>query len=96
MPDGTEIDAITGAKVIDPDSVIQMANGAWLDTKNNILTTADGTQYDTVTGLKLSDLKALEHAADTTDSSDTSTSDATATDTSDTGSADPTDPTTTG
>lgn len=65
MSDGTTIDAITGAKVIDPEFVIQMANGSWLDTKNNILTTADGIQYDTVTGLKLSDLKALEDAEET-------------------------------
>jgi len=30
-----------------------MANGAYLDTKNNILTMADGTKIDTVTGLKI-------------------------------------------
>jgi hypothetical protein len=30
-----------------------MANGAYLDTKNNILTMADGTKVDTVTGLKI-------------------------------------------
>lgn len=65
LSDGSQIDAITGAKVIDPEFVIQMANGAWLDTKNNILTTADGTQYDTVTGLKLSDLAALEDSETT-------------------------------
>ena len=29
-----------------------MANGAYLDTKNNILTMADGTKIDTVTGLQ--------------------------------------------
>jgi hypothetical protein len=34
--------------------MIQMANGAYLDTKDNILTLSDGTQIDTVTGLKLS------------------------------------------
>ena len=28
-----------------------MANGAYLDTKNNILTMPDGTRIDTVTGL---------------------------------------------
>ena len=28
-----------------------MANGAYLDTKNNILTMSDGTKIDTVTGL---------------------------------------------
>jgi hypothetical protein len=31
-----------------------MANGAYLDTKNNILTMRDGTRIDTVTGIKLS------------------------------------------
>lgn len=65
LSDGTQIDAITGAKVIDPENVIQMPNGSWLDTKNNILTTADGTQYDTVTGLKLSDLEALKNLEET-------------------------------
>ena len=30
-----------------------MANGAYLDTKNNILTMSDGTKIDTVTGLKI-------------------------------------------
>ena len=30
-----------------------MANGAYLDTKNNILTMADGTKIDTITGLKI-------------------------------------------
>jgi hypothetical protein len=30
-----------------------MANGAYLDTKNNILTMADGTKIDTVTGLAI-------------------------------------------
>lgn len=63
LMDGTQIDAVTGAKVIDPAFVIQMPNGGWLDTKNNILTSPDGTQYDTVTGLKLSDLKAIKDAA---------------------------------
>jgi len=33
---------------------MQLANGAYLDTKNNILTLPDGTRIDTVTGLKLS------------------------------------------
>jgi hypothetical protein len=31
-----------------------MANGAYLNTKTNILTMPDGTQIDTVTGLKVS------------------------------------------
>jgi hypothetical protein len=30
-----------------------MANGSYLDTKNNILTMADGTRIDSVTGIKL-------------------------------------------
>ncbi len=44
----------TGAKYVDPADVIQMANGAYLNTKTNILTLGDGTQIDTVTGLKVS------------------------------------------
>jgi hypothetical protein len=90
MSDGTQIDAITGAKVIDPENVIQMGNGSWLDTKNNILTTADGTQYDTVTGLKLSDLKALEDGESDSTTTDTSSTDTSSTDTSDTPPSDPT------
>jgi len=31
-----------------------VANGAYLDTQNNIMTMPDGTQIDTVTGLKIS------------------------------------------
>ena len=54
MPDGTQYDTTTGAKYVDPASIIQMANGAYLNTKTNILTMADGTQIDTVTGLKVS------------------------------------------
>jgi hypothetical protein len=54
MSDGTQYDITTGAKYIDPESVIQMGNGSYLDTKNNILTLADGTQIDTVTGLLVS------------------------------------------
>ena len=37
----------TGTKVIDTSSLIQQANGAHLDTKNNILTMPDGSQFDT-------------------------------------------------
>lgn len=95
MSDGTEIDAITGAKVIDPAYMIQMPNGAYLDTKNNVLTMPDGTQYDTVTGLKVSDLKALENAS----SSGSTSTDTTSTDSasSDSTTQDPTqNPTTTG
>ena len=33
MSDGTQIDVTTGAKVVDTSSIIQMANGAYLDTK---------------------------------------------------------------
>ncbi|HEY6834129.1 MAG TPA: hypothetical protein VI251_16765 [Pseudolabrys sp.] len=54
MSDGTQFDTTTGAKVVDPTSIIQMANGSYLDTKNNILTMSDGTQIDTVTGIKVS------------------------------------------
>jgi hypothetical protein len=31
-----------------------MANGAYLNTANNILTMPDGSEIDTVTGLKIS------------------------------------------
>jgi len=54
MSDGTQIDTTTGTKVIDPSSLVQMANGAYLDTKNNILTMPDGSEIDTITGLKIS------------------------------------------
>jgi hypothetical protein len=54
MSDGTQYDITTGAKYVDPSSVIQMANGSYLDTKNNILTMADGTRMDSVTGIILS------------------------------------------
>ena len=54
MPDGTQYDTTTGAKYVDPASIIQMGNGAYLNTKTNILTMSDGTQIDTVTGLKVS------------------------------------------
>jgi len=37
----------------DPATIVSMANGAYLDTKNNILTMADGTKIDTVTGLQI-------------------------------------------
>lgn len=53
-PDGTQYDITTGAKYVDPASIIQMGSGAYLNTKTNILTLADGTQIDTVTGLKVS------------------------------------------
>jgi hypothetical protein len=51
---GMQFDITTGAKYVDPASIIQMANGAYLDTKNNILTQSDGTQIDIYTGLKIS------------------------------------------
>jgi hypothetical protein len=53
-PDGNQYDITTGAKYVEPGSVIQMASGAYLNTKTKILTMADGTQIDTVTGLKVS------------------------------------------
>ena len=53
MPDGTQYDTTTGAKYVDPASIIQMGDGAFLNTKTNVLTLADGTQIDTVTGLKV-------------------------------------------
>lgn len=52
--DGTQIDAITGAEVIDPAFMIQMANGSYLNTQTNVLTMPDGTRIDTVTGLLVS------------------------------------------
>ena len=51
---GKQIDITTGLEVIDTSSIMQLANGAYLDTKNNILTLPDGTKIDTVTGLKIS------------------------------------------
>jgi hypothetical protein len=52
--DGTQYDALTGAKYVNPADLIQMANGSYLNTATNILTLTDGTQIDTVTGLKVS------------------------------------------
>jgi hypothetical protein len=54
MANGTQIDTTTGLKVVDTSSLIQMANGSYLDTKNNILTMPDGSEIDTLTGLKIS------------------------------------------
>jgi hypothetical protein len=53
MANGTQIDTTTGLQVVDPKSIISMANGAYLNTSTNILTMADGTKIDTVTGLKV-------------------------------------------
>jgi len=53
LSNGTQIDTTTGLQVIDTSAIINMANGAYLDTKNNILTLADGTRIDAVTGLKI-------------------------------------------
>ena len=53
-PDGTQYDTTTGAKYVDTSSIVQMANGAYLNTKTNILNMPDGSQIDTVTGLKVS------------------------------------------
>ena len=44
MSDGTQYDITTGAKYVDPSMIIQMANGSYLDTKNNVLTMADGSR----------------------------------------------------
>ena len=49
MANGTQIDTTTGLKVVDTSSIMQLANGAYLNTATNILTMADGTQIDTVT-----------------------------------------------
>lgn len=56
MSDGTKIDTVTGAKYVDPSTIVQMPNGGYLDTSTNILTMPDGTQIDTVTGLLVSQL----------------------------------------
>ena len=48
-----EIDTTTGLQYHDPGTLVSMANGAYLDTKNNVLTLADGTKIDSVTGLKI-------------------------------------------
>lgn len=60
--DGTQIDTVTGAEVIDPAFIIQMGNGSYLNTKTSVLTLADGTKIDTITGMKVSDLEALEES----------------------------------
>lgn len=51
MPDGTQYDTTTGAKYVDPTSLVQMGGGAFLNTNTNIITLADGSQIDAVTGL---------------------------------------------
>ena len=51
LANGKKINAITGADWVDPESIIKIANGSYLNTANNILTMADGTKIDTVTGL---------------------------------------------
>jgi hypothetical protein len=53
MANGTQIDTTTGLQIVDPKSIISMANGAYLNTSTNVLTMADGTKIDTVTGLKI-------------------------------------------
>ncbi|HZP75913.1 MAG TPA: hypothetical protein VFB45_07225 [Pseudolabrys sp.] len=53
MSDGTQYDALTGAKYVDPTQLTEMPDGSTLDTKNNILTMTNGTQIDTVTGLTI-------------------------------------------
>ena len=53
MSNGKQIDTVTGLEYHDPKSIISMANGAYLDTQNNILHMSDGTQVDTITGLKI-------------------------------------------
>lgn len=53
MTNGTQIDITTGAKVVDPSTIIEMGNGSYLNTSTNILTLSDGTQIDTVTGLQV-------------------------------------------
>ncbi len=53
MANGTQVDTTTGLQIVDPKSIISMANGAYLNTSTNVLTMADGTKIDTVTGLKI-------------------------------------------
>ena len=54
MANGSQIDTTTGLSYVDPSSIIQMANGAYLDTANNILHESDGSQIDANTGLPIS------------------------------------------
>ena len=51
LANGRQIDTTTGLEYHEPGSILSMANGAYLDTKNNILTTADGTKIDLATYL---------------------------------------------
>ena len=53
MPDGSQYDTTTGAKYVDPASIVQMGGGAYLNTNTNIITLADGSQIDAVTGLSV-------------------------------------------
>jgi hypothetical protein len=53
-PDGTQFDTTTGAKYVDPSSLVQLGGGSYLNTKTNVITLSDGSQIDAVTGLKVS------------------------------------------
>ena len=53
MLNGTQIDITTGQEVVDLSSIINLANGAYIDTKKNIMTLSNGTKIDTVTGLQI-------------------------------------------
>ena len=54
LANGNQIDTTTGLPYVDPSSLIQMTNGAYLDAQNNILHESDGTEIDATTGLKIS------------------------------------------
>jgi hypothetical protein len=62
------IDAQTAAQqMVQPknmlDPVIYFSDGSTIDTNNNILTTADGTQIDTTTGTKVIDSASIMQLA---------------------------------
>ena len=54
LANGNQIDTTTGLPYVDSSSLIQLANGAYLDTKNNILHESNGAQIDATTGLAVS------------------------------------------
>ena len=43
---GKQIDVTTGLEYVDPSSLIRLANGAYIDTKKNVMTEPDGTKID--------------------------------------------------
>ena len=46
LSNGSQIDVTTGLSYVDPKSLVDLGNGAYLNTATNIMTESDGTQID--------------------------------------------------